>query len=216
MGRAHRGCRTTPGPSGRRPLSGGRLLVSGPGCPCSDEAGVETAHRCHVDRWGAWKDELCVLEQTMFLPALYNGDAVVGVNNLRVTRARRGKKDLCVPMAGCVGRWIVVGRLFTYYPCPLSPKPCAMITVDLCSVMAGNIRGFGIFASTAVAIFIRVIPPVVFQGSKRLPVRSQFWPWSLSQNHSLGLPSILVQSQDCVEIWSLPVFVVMSQWHGPT
>lgn len=32
----------------------------------------------------------------------------------------------------------------TYYPLPLSPKPWAMITVDLCSVMAGNITGAGI------------------------------------------------------------------------
>lgn len=59
--------------------------------------------------------------------------------------------------------WIDRMRLeaVTYYPCPLSPNPWAMITVDLCSVIAGNINGFGMFASMAVASLIEVIPPVV-------------------------------------------------------
>jgi hypothetical protein len=39
----------------------GRLLVSGTGCACFGEGLNETAHRCHVDRWRAWEDELCVV-----------------------------------------------------------------------------------------------------------------------------------------------------------
>lgn len=37
----------------------------------------------------------------------------------------------------------------TYYPSPLSPRPCAIMTVDLCSVMAGNITAGGICANIA-------------------------------------------------------------------
>lgn len=66
------------------------------------------------------------------------------------TSPKQEKGGICPWLA-----WIV-----TYYPCPLSPRPCAMITVDLCSVMAGNINGFGIFASMAVASLIEFIPSV--------------------------------------------------------
>lgn len=34
----------------------------------------------------------------------------------------------------------------TYYPFPLSPSPWMMMTVDLCSVMAGKMTGGGMVA----------------------------------------------------------------------
>lgn len=41
------------------------------------------------------------------------------------------------------------GKRDTYYPCPLSPSPCTITTVDRCSVRAGNTTGGGILLNMA-------------------------------------------------------------------
>ena len=50
---------------------------------------------------------------------------------------------LCQERPAGVRCWTLVSSHCTYQPAPLSPNPCATITVDVCRLIAGTMRAFG-------------------------------------------------------------------------
>lgn len=83
----------------------------------------------------------------------------------------------------------------TYYPWPLSPRPCTITTVDRCSVRAGNTTGAGILLNMAGRPTLEAIFLLLLLLMRRLMLaclaRQSEGPLMLDKTRNIRSPSFL-------------------------